>query len=236
VAKHRSTNLLREAKTPLPLREETDWFRETVLEWAVTNGRDFPWRAVRDEYHVAVTEVLLQQTTATAVAKVWSAFFIEFPDWQALANASPVELQAAISVLGLGAQRTRRLQDLARWVVANGGALPQTREQLEAVPGIGQYVASAVLAICHGEDEPLLDVNMARVLERFFGVRELADIRDDPWLQIASRRACGGAEAGWAVLDLAAAVCRARVPTCGACPLLRGCQSKAVASAGMKYR
>jgi hypothetical protein len=52
----------------------------------------------------------------------------------------------------------------------------------------GQYIANAVLLLCHGEPQPLLDVNMARVLERVFGPKKLADIRYDPYLQQLAMR------------------------------------------------
>jgi A/G-specific adenine glycosylase len=223
VAKHRKTNLLRESANPLPRREEIEWFRERIMAWAAENGRDFPWRHTDDEYRIAVTEILLQQTTAAAVAKLYDGFFTQFPTWQALHKASPDELWAAISKLGLGNQRTVRLKSLADWVASNGWCLPATRHELEDVPGVGQYVASALLAIKYGEPEPLLDVNMARVLERFFGARELADIRDDPWLQILARSVAVTAAESWRTLDFASLVCAARAPDCSACPVHTNC-------------
>lgn len=222
MAKHRKTNLLRESKNPLPLREEVEWFRERLMEWAAENGRDFPWRHTDDEYRIVVTEILLQQTTATAVARLYDPFYERLPDWQSLHDICESELRELIGVLGLGNQRTKRLKALARWVADNGWHLPTTRDELEEVPGIGQYGASALLAVKYGRPEPLLDVNMARVLERFFGVRELADIRDDPWLQQVGRLVAPEPAWGWAVLDLGGAVCRP-VPACSECAVLFRC-------------
>lgn len=223
MAKHRKTNLLRESKNPLPLSEEIEWFRERVLEWAKENGRDFPWRHTDDEYRIVVTEILLQQTTAAAVAKLYDTFYERFPTWQALAGAPSEDLRATIAVLGLGTQRTKRLKQLAAWVSEHAWHLPRTRDELEDIPGIGQYVASALLAISYGEPEPLLDVNMARVLERYFGVRELADIRDDPWLQGVSRRLAPSVQSSWAILDFASAVCASAAPTCSLCVVRDHC-------------
>lgn len=223
VAKHRATNLLRESKNPLPLIEETEWFRERVLEWAAEHGRDFPWRHSDDEYQIVVTEILLQQTTATAVSKLWHGFFDRFPTWRSLYQANASDLGTTLQGLGLVNQRTRRLKQLAAWVAEHNWHLPATREALEAIPGIGQYVASALLAVKYGQPEPLLDVNMARVLERFFGVRELADIRDDPWLQAVARRTAARPAEGWATLDLAATACVGRNPQCGNCPVWQRC-------------
>ncbi len=71
--------------------------------------------------------------------------------------------------------------------IVKDSQLPSTRDELQALPGVGQYIASALLTVCFGRREPLLDENMARVLERFFGPRHLADIRFDPYLQQLSR-------------------------------------------------
>jgi len=104
--------------------------------------------------------------------------------------------------------------------------LPKTRDGLQALPGIGQYVASAVLVYVYGRPAPLLDTNMARVLERFFGDRQLADIRYDPYLQELAQAVVDGNDAksvNWAVLDLAATVCRLRAPRCIECPLATRC-------------
>ena len=196
--------------------------RIRVLGWASDHGRDFPWRHVSDEYGVAVTEILLQQTTAAAVGRMYERFFCKFPGWTEMAAADVTELRAEVAHLGLGERRAARLSELASWVVENGGSLPSDREGLEAIPGVGQYVASAVLSQVHMEPEPLLDVNMARVLECVFGERERADLRDDPWLQHLARRVFPGTEAGWAVLDFAAAVCKPR-PLCQECPLAERC-------------
>jgi len=78
----------------------------------------------------------------------------------------------------------------------------------------------------HGHPEALLDTNMSRVLERYFGPRELADIRYDPYLQALARRFVAhgsGREVNWAILDLGATVCKPRTPTCEVCPMARGC-------------
>ena len=106
------------------------------------------------------------------------------------------------------------------------GRFPRDREAIEALPGIGQYIANAVLLFCHGQPQPLLDVNMARVLERVFGPRKLADIRYDPYLQELARnvvRCKTSAKLNWAILDIAATVCLLRNPCCSECPLTSVC-------------
>jgi A/G-specific adenine glycosylase len=77
------------------------------------------------------------------------------------------------------------------------------------------------------EPEPMVDVNMARLVERLYGPRTLADIRYDPHINGIARRlialAAHPTEFNWAVLDLGAAHCKARSPSCSDCPLLEIC-------------
>jgi A/G-specific adenine glycosylase len=77
-----------------------------------------------------------------------------------------------------------------------------------------------------GASRPLLDVNMARVIERFLRPRRLADIRQDPWLQAAAHwyaRGLRSADANWAMLDFAALVCKVRKPHCDFCAVRTRC-------------
>ena len=78
----------------------------------------------------------------------------------------------------------------------------------------------------YGHPEPLLDVNMDRVLERCFGARTLADIRYDPTLQSVARtvvNAPNAVELNWAILDLGATICTRATPRCVECPLASMC-------------
>jgi len=173
-----------------------------------------------------VSEILLQQTTATAVARQYESFFSRFPSWRSLAEARTPQLEQQLRPLGIWQRRARALQSLGRAVTKNNDRLPRGRDALEEFPAIGQYVASAVRVFAYGLPEPLLDVNMARVLERYFGIRTRADIRYDPFLQAAARACILGqdpATINWGFLDLGSLVCKSREPRCQVCPLKRGC-------------
>ncbi len=149
----------------------------------------------------------------------------KYPSWKRMAQASVEQLENDLKPIGLWRQRAQVLSALSA-VISQNDELPNSREQLESLPGVGQYIANAILLIWHGKSEPLMDVNMARVLERYFGPRILADIRYDPYLQELSRLVISGnrhVEMNWAILDFGASPCRARNPLCSACPLQATC-------------
>ena len=106
------------------------------------------------------------------------------------------------------------------------GRLPSSRAEIESLPNVGQYVANAIELFGYGRERPLLDSGMARVLERFYGPRRLADIRFDPYLQALAHRVVAdkaARETNWAILDLAAMICRMK-PKCNVCPLQSKCR------------
>jgi A/G-specific adenine glycosylase len=210
-----------------PSRHEVGHLRVRLSAWFAAKGRSFPWRKrTATLYEQIVTEVLLQRTRAEVVAAFFPRFKQRYPSWKGLARATETDLRVLLRPLGLWRRRASSLLKLARVVARNKGRFPRTRSEIEALPSVGQYICNAVLLFANRQAEPLLDVNMARVLERCFGLRRLADIRYDPELQAISRLLVSGPHAieiNWAILDLAAMVCVARLPRCSDCPIKRQC-------------
>jgi A/G-specific adenine glycosylase len=204
------------------------WFQKQLMRWFVGHARAFPWRRrSATHYECVVAEVLLQRTRAETVAAFYPRFLKAFASWVELSNAEDCELRRSLRPLGLWRRRAVSLKRLANVIASKKGRFPRRPEELEKLPNVGQYIANAVKLFCHGEREPLLDVNMARVLERFFGPRKMADIRSDPYLQELARKAVPRRkprEYNWAVLDLAALVCTASGPRCLVCPLRGRCR------------
>ncbi len=206
-----------------------DWFNEELMGWYEAHGRSFPWREPdRTPYEVVIAEILLQRTRAESVVRHYEDFLRKYSTWSVIANTRVDELQEDLRPLGLWRQKSLALKSLASTIMANGGRLPINRVDLENLPAIGQYIANAILVSFNQEPVPLMDVNMARVLERVFGPRNFADIRDDSYLQTLSRRLLQQAESplhlNWAILDLGGLVCTARNPNCEKCPLNTHCQ------------
>lgn len=213
----------------VPTHETLVELRGRLLRWFEINGREFPWRAPSvTTYQYVVAELLLQRTRAETVASFFLKFIKEFASWKQLESASTTKLQHHLKPVGLWRRRTASLQALSRAMVKRNGEFPRKRGEIEALPGIGQYIANSVLLFCYGIPEPLLDVNMARVLERVFGPRKLADIRYDPYLQKLAKNVvdCNKPlQLNWAILDLAATTCFIKNPRCSECPLSSLCLS-----------
>ena len=180
-----------------------------------------------DPWQVLVVEILLQQTGAERIAAFVPAFLADFPSLHALAAINERTLAERLTPLGLQNRRAARLVALARVLLARDGRVPDSKPELESLPGVGPYVAAAYISTVLQEPEPMVDVNMARLIERLYGPRTLVDIRYDPHINSIAHRlihlAARPREFNWAVLDLGAAHCKARSPSCVGCPLLEVC-------------
>ena len=142
---------------------------EPLLAWYDGVRRDLPWRHTRDPYRIWLSEVILQQTRVAAVLGYYARFLAVFPTVEALAEADEERLMKLWEGLGYYS-RARNLQKAAREITALGG-FPDTYDGLLALPGIGDYTASAIAAAAFGRREPAVDGNVVRVLVRLTGCR-----------------------------------------------------------------
>jgi A/G-specific DNA glycosylase len=204
------------------------FFQNRILTWFEISGRHyFPWRQKGlSEFQIIIAEVLLQRTKAETVEKFYLQFIADFPHWKALALAEVSVLEERLKPIGLYRQRATRIKGLATEMVRVNGQIPAERAALEKVPMLGQYIVNAILLQVFNKRIPLLDVNMARVLERYFGERTMADIRYDPYLQDLALKVVDhlhSKELSWGILDFAAIICKARKPLCNICPISSSC-------------
>jgi len=192
--------------------------------------RDLPWRRNRSPYSVWISEVMLQQTQVATVIPYFERWMAEFPDITSLAAAPLDRVLKAWEGLGYYA-RARNLHLAAKSIVQrHNGQLPDQRNELLALPGIGRYTAGAILSIAYGQTEPILDGNVRRVLCRVFDIGEnprtpatesrLWDLSTE-LVQAASPGQAG--ELNEALMELGALICTPASPDCLACPIHELC-------------
>ena len=203
---------------------------DRLLAWAAAQPpRHYPWRAEpRTPYRVWVAEVLLQQTRAETAGPYYERFLARFPTVEALAAAPLDDVLKAWAGLGYYA-RARNLHRAAQQVVA-AGAFPTTYAGWRALPGVGDYIAGAVLSLAFGQDAPAVDGNGRRVLARLRAVADdVTKAATHRRLRAIAAELLPPGRAGAfneALMDLGASVCTPRAPRCAECPWESDCEAR----------
>ena len=122
-----------------------------LLRWYDEHARDLPWRrTTATAWGVLVSELMLQQTPVARVLPVYDAWLERWPTPGDLAAAPAGEAIRAWGRLGYP-RRAIRLHAAATAIAErHDGRVPDTYEALLALPGVGDYTASAVLAFAFG--------------------------------------------------------------------------------------
>jgi len=203
-----------------------------LLRWFEENHRQLPWREVgggrQDPYLVLVSETMLQQTQVEVVIPKYREFIARFGCVEALALAGQEEVRAAWTGLGYY-RRAERLHQASR-TIYRSGAFPNTAKKLLGLPGIGEYTAAAVASIAFGEEVPVVDGNVERVVSRW------RMIAGNPKHRKIRAKLCEGAAAllvpsragdsNQALMELGATVCSKARPACDSCPISDGCRAR----------
>lgn len=197
-------------------------FRRALARARPALSRELPWRGHDDPWAILVSEVMLQQTSVARVREPWARFLRAYPTPAACASAPLDEILVAWR--GLGYPRRARYLRLAAIAIVerHGGRVPRAREDLLALPGVGDYTAAAVASFAFGAPVTVLDTNVGRVLSRAIANRRLslAEARE---LAERLRGRSSSAPFNQSLLDLGAQFCRARA-RCESCPLARACR------------
>ena len=200
-----------------------------LLDWYEKNKRDLPWRKTKDPYHIWVSEVMLQQTQVKTVIPYYARFLKKFTAIADLAAANIQEVLKLWEGLGYYA-RARNLHKAAGIVVAaHKGRVPETYDAFRKLPGVGDYIAAAVLSIAYGQPYAVVDGNVKRVLSRMFLIEVPVNkpashrIFSDMASRLLETR-CPG-QFNQALMELGAVVCGPRQPECRSCPVADRCRA-----------
>jgi A/G-specific adenine glycosylase len=242
--------------TPDSLKRLREWFKANVAE--------LPWRladldAPRDPYAVWISETMLQQTQVSTVKDYFNRWMKRFPDVETLAKADEADVFKYWQGLGYYS-RARNILKTARIVAALRQAqgpckMPETRKELEALPGIGAYTAGAILSLAYHQREAILDGNLVRIFSRLYELDFLPTdkvkerrcpsqnkVRDDRSGMTKKKATQSSAEIYWeyarevadspkaymhneALMELGRTVCKSRSPLCEMCPLNKECRA-----------
>lgn len=198
---------------------------QILLDWYQENRRELPWRNT-SPWGVVVSEFMLQQTPVHRVLPQWQRWMQLWPTPADLAAAPLSDALREWGRLGYP-RRAKRLHQCAQEIVRlHHGNVPNSLDQLRALPGIGEYTAAAIRSFAFKESEVVLDINIRRLYARCWnGISAPTNSPSNSERELA-RTLIPKDDAGtWAAatMELGALVCKARKPLCESCPLANIC-------------
>ncbi|NNF98765.1 MAG: A/G-specific adenine glycosylase [Desulfobacteraceae bacterium] len=200
---------------------------DKLIPWYHANRRDLPWRNTKDPYCIWVSEVMLQQTQVSTVVPYYRQFMIYYPDIPHLASAPEEDILKRWEGLGYYARARNLLKAAGEIAAKYDGKIPDQWDLFRSLPGVGDYIASAVLSIAHGAAYAVVDGNVKRVMARLFCI-------DDPVNQANSHKVFSVLAKAMlekndpgtynqAVMELGALICKPKTPACDRCPVSSLC-------------
>ncbi len=194
----------------------------SLLNWYQKYGRDLPWRvkggAHPNAYAVWISEIMLQQTTVATVFTYFDKWMKRFPTIKDLANADLQDVLLTWQGMGYYT-RARKIHECAKVLMERyNGQIPNNREELLKLPGIGPYSASSICCFAFNQPETVVDGNVIRVIARLYGITAEITAKDIYPLaeKLTSRE--HGADYASAIMDLGATICTPTNPKCTQCP------------------
>ncbi|WP_088008181.1 A/G-specific adenine glycosylase [Indiicoccus explosivorum] len=202
-------------------------FQQDLIGWYKEEKRDLPWRRTADPYRIWVSEIMLQQTRVDTVIPFYERFLERFPTLESLAEAEEQELLKAWEGLGYYS-RVRNLQAGVREVAEKyDGRVPDSRNEISRLKGVGPYTAGAVLSIAYGIPEHAVDGNVMRVLSRILLIKDdIAKPKTRKRFEEAVTRLISEEDPSsfnQGLMELGAIICTPSSPKCLLCPVRDHC-------------
>ena len=200
-----------------------------IIAWYQKHKRSLPWRTHRNtkdrDYKVLISEFMLQQTKVSTVIPYFNKFYKKFPNISSLAKARITSVLKQWE--GLGYYRRARNLHLTSKILNKDfdSSLPADINQLKNLPGIGDYTASAIMAIAKNKSFIGIDGNAKRVLSRIFAIQQNKDFIKNIEKKIITMKVnknCSELMQG--IMEIGALLCRPKKPDCQKCPIQKYCK------------
>ena len=202
-----------------------------ILNWYDIHKRTLPWRKKislnKKQYYTLVSEFMLQQTQVATVIPYFNRFIKYIPNLKVLAQYDDQKLIKLWEGLGYYS-RVKNLKKTAQIIIKDfNKSLPDNLLDLKSLPGIGDYTASAIMAIAFNKPIIPLDGNIERVLKRYLYLKNENQIHKDNLIK--QKKIFGtslrSSDYAQALMELGALICKPINPYCERCPISGKCKS-----------
>lgn len=175
-------------------------------------------------FELLIAVILSAQATDKGVNKATEKLFAIANTPQAIADLGLRKLKSYVKTIGLYNTKAANIIKTCRLLIdKHGGQVPQTREALEALPGVGRKTANVILNTAFGQPTIAVDTHIFRVSNRT-GLAPGKNVREveDKLMQVVPETYKQNAH-HWLILH-GRYTCIARKPRCGSCPIYEICE------------
>ena len=186
-------------------------------------GHTEPDLEFKNLYQLIIAVVLSAQTTDKQVNRVTKELFIKYKNFKSLASASAADVESIIKSTGFYHTKAKNIIALAREVTEkHKGKIPETMDELTALPGVGRKTANVVMSIGFGIPALAVDTHVSRLAQRlgFSTNKEPDKIEKDVCSLIPPET---WTKAHLLLIKHGRILCKARNPLCLECELKNNC-------------
>lgn len=179
----------------------------------------------KNPYELLIAVILSAQATDVSVNKATPALFQAFPTPEALAKAPLEEIIPKIKTIGLYRNKAKNIKACAQQLIDHfEGQVPQTREELVSLPGVGRKTANVVLGDAFGVPAIAVDTHVERVTKRLRICKLDASVQEVEQTLMKKVPENLWVKTHHTLIFFGRYHCTARSPRCEVCPLLDMCQ------------
>ena len=201
--------------------------QKQILSWYIKFGdHTLPWRQTKDPYKIWISEIMLQQTQVKTVIPYYKKWIKNYPSIKILSNTSLDHILLLWQGLGYY-KRATNILDTAQMLFNDfNNKFPRDYKDMIKLKGIGDYTASAILAIAFNKYATPIDGNLKRILSRLYILsknRQTIKIFKQYAERCISKNNPG--DSIQALMDIGRKICKPKKAQCHICPLQKDCKA-----------
>ena len=207
-----------------------------ILCWYDKNKRDLPWRKTNDPYKIWLSEVMLQQTRVETVIPYYNIWLENYKTIQSVAQTNLDKLLKIWEGMGYYSRCKNFYYASKEIIYKYNGIIPNQFDVFRSLPGVGDYIAGAVMSIAFNQSHTSIDGNHRRVISRILGIKNLSrhnKNRINNYLKklVAIDRP---GDINQAIMDIGSTICKPKEVFCDFCPVQFSCKA-CVSSKPLEY-
>lgn len=176
-------------------------------------------------FDLAVAVILSAQCTDALVNKVTRSLFVKYRGPEDYLSVPQEELESDIRSIGLFRNKTKSIRKMSRMVLEEyGGSLPEEREDLVKLPGVGRKTANVITSVAFGHPAIAVDTHVERVAKRLAICRWKDSVREVEETLMRKVPKEEWSETHHKLIFFGRYHCKAQSPQCPICPLLDLCR------------